>query len=321
LIQRLWVAVAVFAVACSAAAAQDFPTRPVTIVVPFPAGGPIDFLVRSVQQKLEADLGQAIVVESRPGATGNVGNAYVAKAAADGYTLLATATNIGVFPHIFRQLAYDPLHDIIAIGGLAETPNVCVVNSAGKFQSFPTLIAEAKANPGSIKFGSSGLGAPSHLIVELIGRINHVTFTHVPYKGAAPAINDVLGNFISFMCVGGLSGVMSLIADGKLRAVAVTSDKRSPLLPDVPTLAELGLGNINEGLSYILLAPAMTPQPVQQRLSAALAKAVAEPSVKDTFGKLGYVVITKSPAEVNASIQQQYDLWGPVVKDLNLKLD
>jgi tripartite-type tricarboxylate transporter receptor subunit TctC len=303
------------------AVAQDYPSRSITVVLPFPPGGPLDFLIRTIQRNMETALGQTIVIESRPGASGNVGSAYVAKAAPDGYTLLTMATNIGVFPHVFPHLPYDPIKDLAVVGVVAETPNVCVVNTASKYQSFADIIKEAKANPGKVVYGSTGTGSPSHLIPELMAKLNKVSFTHVPYKGLAPAITDLLGNFVAYVCAGGLAGVLPLIQEGKLRAIAVTTEKRFPMLPDVPTVKELGFGDIDEGLHYILLAPAMTPKPIMERLSATVAAALAEPSVKEAYGKLGFEVSTKPPAQVSAEIQEQYVFWGPIIKDLNLKLD
>jgi tripartite-type tricarboxylate transporter receptor subunit TctC len=299
------------------AVAQVYPSRPITVVSPFPPGGPVDFVIRAIQQRMENALAQPLIIESRPGATGNVGSAYVAKAAPDGYTLLLQATIIGAFPHLFRHLPYDPIKDLAVVGGLVESPNACIVNSASKIQSLADLIKEAKNNPGKVHFGSSGVGAPSHLVVELLGRLNDVKFVHVPYKGAAPAMTDLLGNFIEFTCQT-LSPALPLIREGKLRAIAVTTEKRSPMLPDVPTVKELGFGNIDEALRYILLAPAATPRPILDRLSTILATILAEPSVKEAFGKAGYEAMTKSPAEVSGQIQAQYEIWGPIVRELNL---
>jgi tripartite-type tricarboxylate transporter receptor subunit TctC len=302
------------------ASAQSFPNRPITIVIPFPAGGPLDFLTRTIQPKLEASLGQPIIVENRPGATGNIGNAYVAKAEPDGYTLVVTATNMGVFPHMFPHLNYDPIKDLTVVSGLGETPTACVVNPSSPIKNFADLINEAKAKPGQLTFGSSGPGAPSHLIVELIGKRNNVKFTHVPYKGAAPAVNDVLGNFLSFLCTS-FSNLVTLIKQEKLRALAIAAKARSPLLPDVPTIKDAGFGDIVDGTTYILLAPSKTPKPIIGRLAAAMRAALAEPSVKKAYNNLAYDVITRSPAQLTAEIKEQYDLWGPIIKELNLKLE
>jgi tripartite-type tricarboxylate transporter receptor subunit TctC len=302
------------------ALAQNFPSRPITVVIPFPPGGTLDYILRTIQPKLEASLGQPIVIESRPGATGNIGNAYVAKSEPDGYTLVETATNIGVFPHIFSNLTYDPLKDLTVVGGVAETPTNCVVNPKGRFQTFTDLMKEAKANPGHVKFGSSGVGAPSHLVVELIGRRNNVKFAHVPYKGAQGAMNDLLGNFIDFVCTA-ISGSMQFTQQNQLRSIAMVSHNRSAALPDVPTVKELGFGDIDDWSRYVIFAPSKTPKPIIDRLSTVLAAALADPAVKEAYAKMSYQPITMTPAQVTALVHEQFDLWGPIVKDLNLKLE
>jgi tripartite-type tricarboxylate transporter receptor subunit TctC len=269
---------------------------------------------------MEASLKQSIVIESKPGATGNLGSAYVSKAAPDGYTLLTQATIIGAYPHIFRHLQYDPLKDLAVIGGMGESANAFVVNADSKIKSLADLIQKAKNNPGAVHYGSSGVGAPSHVVVELVGKINGVKFAHVPYKGAAPAMNDLLGGFVDFTCIT-VSPALSLIREGKLRALAVTTDKRSPALPDVPTVKELGFGNIDEALRYIVLAPASTPGPIVDRLSTTLRTALAEPEVHEAYSKAGYEVMTNTPAEISAQIKAQYDGWGPIIRDLNLNLE
>jgi tripartite-type tricarboxylate transporter receptor subunit TctC len=270
---------------------------------------------------MQSALGQPYIIESRPGAAGSVATAYVAKATPDGYTLLAIPTIIGLFPHVFPHLTYDPIKDFAVVGSLAETPGVCVVNSASKIKDFAGLIKEAKDNPGKITFASSGAGTPAHLDTEMIAKLNNVKMTHVPYKGASPAVADILGNFVTLMCTGLAGGTFSLIQDGKLRALAVTTAKRSLALPDVPTIKELGFGDIDDSSRYILLAPAMTPKPVLTRLSTALATVLSDAKLQEDYVKLGYEVSGTTPAEVSIQIQKEYDLWGPLVKELNLKLE
>jgi tripartite-type tricarboxylate transporter receptor subunit TctC len=269
---------------------------------------------------LEASLKQSIIIESRPGATGNVGSAYVSKAAPDGYTLLTQATIIGAYPHIFSHLQYDPLKDLAVVGGMGESANAFVVNADSNIKSLGELIQKAKESPGGVHYGSSGVGAPSHVVVELVGKINGVKFAHVPYKGAAPAMNDLLGGFVDFTCIT-VSPALSLIREGKLRALAVTTDKRSPALPDVPTVKELGLGNIDEALRYAVFAPSGTPPQFMERLSQTVRSALAEPEVREAYRRAGYEVMTNTPEEISAQIKAQYDGWGPIIKDLNLNLD
>jgi tripartite-type tricarboxylate transporter receptor subunit TctC len=281
---------------------DSYPSRPITIVNAFPAGGPLDVIIRTIQGKMESELGQPIVIETRPGATGNIGGAYVAKAAPDGYTLLTQATNIGLFPHVFPNLPYDPINDLTVVGALAETPGVCFVSPTAKYQSLAEIIREARTNPGKIIYGSTGNGSPSQIEVELISKANNVKFTHVPYKGSMPAITDVMGNFVDFACVS-LAAPLALIRDGKLKAIVVTTDKRSTLLPEIPTIKELGFGDINESSRYILLAPAMTPKPILDRLSTVLANALADPKVQEIYVNAGFEVSHSTPDDVRAQIQ------------------
>jgi tripartite-type tricarboxylate transporter receptor subunit TctC len=319
MLAALLIAVAAIIGVTQFVAAQAFPSRPITIVVPFPPGGGLDFLLRTIQPKWEAALAQPMVIENRPGATGNVGNAYVAKSEPDGYTLLITATNIGMFPHVFPHLTYDPLKDFAVIGLVGETPGTCIVNPA-KFQILAALISEAKANPGKLNYGSTGNGSPSQLLTELIAKLNNVSFTHVPYKGSTPVATDLVGNFIDFTCIA-LAGPLPLIQDGKLKAIAIATNKRSILLPDVATVKELGYGDIDEASRYILLAPAMTPRPILDRLRTTLQDILSDPTIQKAFNNGGFEVKPTTPDQVSAMMHEQYDLWGPFVNALKLKVD
>jgi tripartite-type tricarboxylate transporter receptor subunit TctC len=301
--------------------AQTYPSHAVTVVLPVPPGGSLDFVLRLIQGKFSDAVGQPLIIESRPGAAGNIGTTYVAKAPPDGYTLLATPTNIGILPHVFPNLSYDPIKDFAVVGSLAETPGVCVVSSSSRIKSFADLINEARANPGKINFGSSGAGTPSHLDAELIAKLNNVKMTHVPYKGAAPAIADIMGGFVDFICTALAGSVSALIQDGKLNAIAVTTEKRSKLLSDIPTVKELGFGDIDDSSRYVVLAPALTPKPDIDRISMALKSILRDPSLRDHYAKAGYEVSQTNPTEVAHQIKQQYDLWGPLIRELNLKLE
>jgi tripartite-type tricarboxylate transporter receptor subunit TctC len=303
------------------ALAQDYPTRSITVVLPFPPGGPLDFLLRSIQGRMESALGQPIIIESKPGAAGNVGTAAVAKAEPDGYTLLGLATNFGIAPYVFSHLPFDPVKDFAVVGSLAETPGVCIVNPASKYHSLAELIKDVQANPGKISYGSGGAGTPSHLEAEMIAKVNNLKWTHVPYKGGVPQIADILGNFIDFGCTGLAGWAFPLIQDGKLRPLAVTSAKRSRVLPDVPTVKELGFGDLDDSSRYIILAPAMTPKPIIERLSKTLVDILADPSLRELYLKSGYEVSDTNPEQVAELIKQQAVIWGPMVKELNLKFD
>jgi tripartite-type tricarboxylate transporter receptor subunit TctC len=302
------------------ALAQEFPVRPITVVVPFAPGGGMDFILRTFQGGWESALGQPLIIENKPGATGNIGNAFVAKAEPDGYTLLLTQVNIGVFPHVFAHLSYNPLTDFVAIGGVAETPNACVVNPASKYQTFSDIINDARISPGKIKYGTTGVGAPSHLAAEMISRINNVRMTQVPYKGPIPALTDLMGGFIDFICLASVNA-LPFIRDGKLKAIAVTTQKRSVLLPEVPTITETGIADMNESSRYILVAPAKTPRPIVDRISRVLASVLGDATVEQVFFNAGFEASHTSSIEVSTQIREQYDTWGPIVKELNLRLD
>lgn len=304
----------------TSAPAQDFPVRPVTVVVPFPAGGGTDILVRLIQDKMSKELGQQLVLDNKPGATGNVGGGVVANATPDGYTLLVQATIIGMFPHIFPNISYDPIRDFAAIGGIAETATVLTVNADSNIKTLADLIDAARARPGALNYGTAGVGSPSHLAAEMMGKLNNVKFTHVPYKGTAPAVQDVLGQFTQFGAFT-LSSVLPLIQDGKFRALAIAGEKRSVLLPDVPTVKELGFGDVYSGTRFVLLTPAKTPANVIARLSEALSKVVADPAIQDGFLKRGYEVVPATPDQVHAMLVKQYETWGPLVKELKLQME
>jgi tripartite-type tricarboxylate transporter receptor subunit TctC len=296
---------------------REFPSRAITIIVPFPSGSALDFLFQTIRPKMERALGQPVKLENRPGDTGNVGNAYVAKAAPDGYTLLMTAVNIGVFPHIFSNLPYDPISDFATIGEIAETPGGLVVNAKSKIKSLGDLISEAKSKPATLKFGSAGNGAPSHITVEMIARQNNVEFVHVPYKHAIYSLAAIVEDTLDFTC-NGLAGTMPLIRQGKLRAIALVGNNRSTQLPDVPTVKESGFGTVDDSSHYILVAPAQTPKSIIKRLSKALSKALAEFEVQEALIARGFDLSRSTPGEVDAMILDQYVRWGPFIKDLGI---
>lgn len=304
------IAIAAVFGASQPAAAEDFPSHPVTIVVGFPLGGGLDFLIRTAQPKMEEALGQKLTIENKPGNLGNIANAVVAKSDPDGYTLLMTASNIGVFPFLNPDLAYDPVKAFTAVGEVAEMVNLCVVKPDSKIQSFGDLVKEAKANPGQIKFASEGTGAPSHLIVDLLGKLNDVKLTRVPYDHATLALAAIMDGSVTFSC-NGIAGVLAPVKEGKLRPIAITSAHRSVHVPDVPTVKELGFGDVDESVVFMLVAPALTPKPIVDRLSSALKTAVADPSVQAAYIKRGFDLGHIPAADVGLLIQKQHDLWGP----------
>lgn len=300
------------------ALAQTFPTQPVRVIVPFPAGGGTDILMRIIQDKYAAKLGQPVVIDNRPGASGNIGSGVAAKSTPDGYTLLVQGTIVGIYPTVFSSLPYDPFKDFAYIGGVAESPAVIVVNPNSKIKTIADLIEEGKKRP--LNFASAGVGAPQHLATERLARLNKTQFTHVPYKGSATAVADLLAGVLDFGSLS-LSSVLTLVQEGKLRAIGIASDKRTKILPDVPTIKEAGFGDVSGTIRFFLAAPAGTPPNVVNKLSGDLAAVVKEPDIQGEFLKRGYEITLASPKEVEDMVREQRDTWLSVIRDLNLKFD
>lgn len=309
---------AVAALGVSQAVAQPFPSQPVRVVVPFPPGGGTDILVRLIQDKYAAKLGQPVVIDNRPGASGNIGAGVVAKSKPDGYSLIVQATIVGIYPSVFANLPYDPLTDFAYIGAVAESPAVIVTNPNSKFKTIADLMAEGKQRP--VNFASAGVGSPQHLATERLSKLNKVQFTHVPYKGSATAVTDLLSGVLDFGTLS-LSSVLPLIQEGKLRALAVASDNRSKLLPNVPTLKEAGLGDVSGTVRFFLAAPTGTPEAAVEKLSRDLNDVVKDPEIQDGFAKRGYEITLATPKEVLAMVREQKELWDPLVRELKLKFD
>ncbi len=311
---------AIVALGVSPALAQQFPSQPVRVVVPFPPGGGTDILVRLIQDKYAAKLGQPVVIDNRPGASGNIGGGVVAKSKPDGYTLLVQATIVGIYPTVFASLPYDPQKDFAWIGGVAESPAVIVTNPNSKLKTIADLMAEGKARPKQVNFASAGVGSPQHLATERLGRLNNVEFTHVPYKGSATAVTDLLSGVLDFGTLS-LSSVLPLIQEGKLRALALASDNRSKLMPQVPTIKEAGLGDVSGTVRFIIGAPTGTPDAAVEKLSADLNAVVKDPEIQEGFAKRGYEITLATPKEVSAMVREQKELWDPLVRELKLKFD
>lgn len=300
------------------AVAQQFPAQPVHVVVPFPPGGGTDILMRLIQDKYAAKLGQPVVIDNRPGASGNIGAGVVAKSKPDGYTLLVQATIVGIYPSVFSSLPYDPQKDFVWIGGVAESPAAIVTNPNSKYKTIADLMTEGKVRP--VNFASAGVGSPQHLATERLSKLNKVQFTHVPYKGSATAITDLLSGVLDFGTLS-LSSVLPLIQEGKLRALAVASDNRSKLMPNVPTLKESGLGDVSGTVRFIIGAPTGTPDAAVQKLSSDLNAVVKDPEIQEGFAKRGYEITLATPKEVLAMVREQKELWDPLVRELKLKFD
>ena len=303
------------------AAAQNYPTKPITIVVPFAAGGTTDILARLVGQHLSTELGQPVVVENKAGAGGNIGAAFAAKAAADGHTLfMGTVGTHAINASLYKKLPYDPIKDFAPLTRVAMVPNLLVAHPSQPFKTVQEMIAYAKANPGKINFGSPGNGASPHLSGELFKSMTKVDMVHVPYKGSAPAVSDLLGGQISIM-FDNLPSVIPHVRGGKLRAIAISTAKRSADLPDVPTIAEAGVPGYEATSWFGMFAPAATPKPVLDKISAALGKVLANAEVKKKIDDQGGEPANETPAQFADFIQKESLKWGKVVKESGASLD
>lgn len=296
------------------AQAPSFPKQPVTLVVPFPAGGPTDAMARVLALKLGERLGQQVVVENRGGAGGSIGAEFVARAPADGYTLLFGTTGIMAFnPSLYSKLRYDPLKDFAPISLMAITMNVLVVNPQMPARNLSELVKLAKAKPGEITYGSAGNGSTNHISGELLRTTADIQISHVPYKGSAPALVDLLGGRITMM-FDTIAQQKQNIAAGKLRPLVVTGPRRSPLLPEVPTAQEAGLKDFDVRPWFGVLAPAGTPAPVIERLNREVVAVMSTDEMKERMKVDGAEAHPTTPSEFGAMIRQDLAKWTPVVK-------
>jgi tripartite-type tricarboxylate transporter receptor subunit TctC len=303
------------------ASAQDYPTRPITLIVPYPPGGGVDAMARIVGEKLTAALGQQVIVDNRGGGGGNIGARAVAKAAPDGYTLLLghTAT-ISINPALYANAGYDPEKDFSGIGLMAAMPVALIAHPSFGPKTVKELIEYAKAQGGKMNIGTSALGTGGYMSAELFKSLAGIDAQIVPYKGTAPLMNDLVGGHVP-VAFGVLPPAIGNLEAGTLRAVAVTSMKRFSLLPDVPTVDESGMPGFDAVLRYGLLAPKGTPQPIIDRLNAELRKLVSDAEVKRRIATEGGDPLTSSPAEYDADIAKEAKRWGGLVRKLNLKVD
>ena len=314
-------AVPVLMFGMGAAPAQDLPCSQIKLVVPYPAGGATDVGARVVAERLEAALKKSVIVENRAGATGNIGTAAVVAAPADGCTLLINATVIASFPTSFSKLSYDPFKDLAPVGGIGVSPTLLIAPPSIPANDVKSLVAWSKSKPDGLNYSTAGYGLQQHLAVEGIAQRTGAKFVHVVYRGGGTAMTDLIAARMDFGAF--LAGTTkALIADGKLKALAVVQDKRSELMPNVPTTAEQGLPGFNAaGVHFMMFAPAATPKPLLALLGTELRKVIAEPALKQRFAAIGFDATPLTGEEVAAAMRKTEADLTPIIKRLNIKLD
>lgn len=301
-------------------AQQNYPTKPIRLIVPFPAGGQTDIITRTFAQKLTEAFNQPVVVDNRPGAGGTLGAANVARAPADGYTFLLATVAHTMAPAIYKSLPYEFTRDLDPVGLVALTPNVLVVNPGIPVKSVSDLIAYIKAHPGKVNYGSAGIGSTEHLSGELFRALTGTDIAHVPYKGGAPMMTDLIAGQIQ-MAIETSPSASQHVRSGKVRALAVTTAKRSAAYPGVPTLAESGVRGYEVTTWFALMAPRGTPAAIEQRVSAELGKLLKAPEVQKRFDEQGVTAGDMTPTQLAAFIRAETDKWGKVARESGAKAE
>ena len=319
--QRIIIASLLSLAAIHHAAAQHYPARPIRLIVPFPPGGNIDITARAIAPGLTDVLGQTIVVDNRGGAGGIIGTDLVAKSTPDGYTLvLASSGTVTVAPSLYAKMPYDPVKDLTPITLLSYVPIVLVVHPNNRAKSIKDFIAAAKAQPGKMIMASAGNGTTNQLAGELFQLETGAKFIHVPYKGAGPALIDLIGGQVE-MLFDQLSASANYIKSGKLRALVVAGEKRNAVIPEVPTMMESGLKNCDAGTFTALMGPANLPRDIVAKLNTAGNKTLAMPSTRDRFASVGADILGGTPANLDANLKQELAKWTRVAKAANIKLE
>ncbi len=299
---------------------QAYPTRPITIIVPFPAGGSADTLARLIGAQLTEKLKKPIVVDNKPGTGGNLGTDAVAKAAPDGYTLLLTPSSIAITPHLYSHLAYDPIKDFEPVTLIGNIPMAVVVNPQFRAKSIAELIAMARAKPGDIAYASAGNGTTNHLAVEQFKQMTGINLLHVPYRGNPLAVVDVIGGrvplFFDFVLT-----ALPHVREGKVRALATTGLKRTPVMPDVPTVIESGVSGFDAGTWFAVYAPARTSKEIVAKLNTEIIAALAIPAIRERMEGLGVDIWAKGPEDLRELTASDLAKWGPIVQKAGIKLD
>ena len=310
---------ALCAVSASPTQAQDYPTRPIRVLIAFPPGGPTDFVGRLIADKMSTLLGQRVYIENKPGANGTVGADNIAKADPDGYSLfLTTAGAVTISPHIIANIPYDSLRDFAPIAEVVTNTTVLVVSPKMAIKTAKELVALAEQKPGAISFASTGIGSTTHLAQVLLADAAGASFLHVPYRGAAPMLTDLLGGQVQVVAAD-LTVLMSQIEAGTVVPIGAAADRRNQNIPDVPTLAEQGYPNTDASNWYALLAPAKTPTALIKKLNDAVNVALDDPDIRGKIVKSGAVPVGGTPEALGKFMRAEYDKWGRVVRDHGIK--
>ena len=317
---KLFLSLALLA-CCAGAHAQSFPSRTITLIVPVAPAGILDQSARMVAPAMAAALGQPVVIDNRPGASGNIGAVAVARAKPDGYTLLIGYSMFHVGnPVMFKDIAWDPLRDFTGVGMIAVAPHVIAVNPGQPFQNLKELVDYARANPGKLNYSTSGNGSVPHVGMELFKQTAKVDITHVPYKGAGPAAQDAIAGNVQ-MTVATPPSVIGFIKNGRLRALAVAAKNRAAVLPDVPTTAEAGFPGVEMEAWVSIFAPAGTPPDVLAKLSGALKQALETPEAAKTAATAGMDIRYMTPAQLDAQVRKDIDYWQPVIRKAHIVIE
>jgi tripartite-type tricarboxylate transporter receptor subunit TctC len=310
---------ALLAVTGAADAAQAYPTRPIRIVVAYPPAGATDILARIIGQKMNESWGQPVIIENRPGANGNIGTEYAARATPDGHTfLMTTAGPHGINPRLYRKLGYDAVKDFAAVSLVALVPNILVINNAIPVKDVQGLIAYTKANPGKLSYGTPGAGSTAHLSMELFKSMTGASLVHVPYKGSAGVLTDIMGGQIA-ATMDNIPPYLPQVKAGKIRALAISTAKRSPAIPELPTVAEAGVRGYSSGAWFGLVAPAATPRDVIAKLSAETARILQLSDVKGRLTELGAEPIGSTPEQFGGHIKAEIEKWGKVIREAKVE--
>lgn len=319
MVKKLLAALGLVALVAGPAQAQDYPTKTIKLIAPFAPGGSVDIVGRILAQKMTESLGQTVVVENKPGASGMIGADMVAKSAPDGYTLLVNSSIHVIVPSLFSKVPYNALEDLIAVGQATEVPMVMLTGANSRAKTVQDVIAWAKAEPG-VAYASAGSGSSAHLAGEVFRKATGVTLTHIPYKGSGAAMADVIGGQVPLM-FDALTAAMGHIQGNKMRALAVSSQQRSPILPDVPTFQELKMPQMNLSTWHGVWAPKGTPPAIVKKLNAEIARIVALPDVREKIKGLGGIPVGNTPEQFDAYQRAELEKWSRIVKESGAKVD